>query len=98
MITRRFLLTALLVASASLLTFTGLSNGPAVKAQDKTDGTTTTGFPTGTICKKSGTYRASNKYIENIIVVGEGETFPPFSDGTKTIWYPRNPAIKASAF
>ena len=99
MITRRFLLTALLVASASLLTFSGLSNGPtATAAQDKTDGTTTTGFPTGTICKKSGTYRASNKYIENIIVVGEGETFPPFSDGTKTIWYPRNPAIKASAF
>lgn len=96
---KRLLLITLLLASALLVTASGLSYGPVVNAkQDKTDGATTTGFPTGTICKKSGTYRASNKYIENIIVVAEGETFPLFSDGTKTIWYPRNPAIKASAF
>jgi hypothetical protein len=96
MINRRFLLSALLLAAATFLTIPSLFTGPVARAaQDtKTDTTTTTGFPSGTVCKKSGTYRASNKYIENIIVVGEGETFPLFSDGTKTIWYPRNPATK----
>lgn len=96
MITRRFLLSVLMFAAALFVTAPNLSSGPVAKAQDsKTDTTTTTGFPSGTVCKKSGTYRASNKYIENIIVVGEGETFPLFSDGAKTIWYPRNPATKA---
>ena len=94
MIIKRFLLVALLLAAALFSAASGLSYSPIAEAsQDKTD-TTATGFPTGTVCKTSGTYRASNKYLANIIVMGEGETFPPFSDGTKTIWYPRNPAIK----
>jgi hypothetical protein len=90
MIFRRSLLIALLVASALLLTLQGLYNAPVARAHQDSKTGTTTGFPTGTICKKSGTYRASNKYLENIIAIGEGEVFPPFSDGTKTIWYPRS--------
>lgn len=95
MTARRFLLGVLLLAASLALMVPGLSYGLVVNAKQetKTD-TTTTGFPTGSVCKKSGTYRASNKYLENIIVVGEGETFPPFSDGTKTIWYLRTTSNK----
>ena len=38
--------------------------------------------------------RASNNKLELIIVMAEGEEFPPFSDGTKTIWYPRSSSTK----
>lgn len=80
-----------------LLTSVSLFCASAVIAQEKeqttqtTDGsktdTTATGFPTGTTCKKTGTYRAGNKYLEVILVVAEGEEFPPFADGQKTTWY-----------
>ncbi|HET9525450.1 MAG TPA: hypothetical protein VFO99_04750 [Pyrinomonadaceae bacterium] len=90
----RPLLIAMLVAAGFLFTGQGLYNAPAAKAYQDSKSGTTTGFPTGTVCKKSGTYRASNKYLENIIVVAEGEIFPPFSDGTKTIWYPRSSSTK----
>ena len=90
----RFLLVGSLLAAAFLFTATGVYNAPVVEAHQDTKTETTTGFPTGTVCKKSGTYRASNKYLENIIVVAEGEVFPPFSDGTKTIWYPRTSTTK----
>jgi len=92
MILKRLLLIALLIIAAGFALATqGFYNAPVARAyQDKTD----TGYPTGTVCKKSGTYRAANKYLENIIVVGEGEIFPPFSDGTKTIWYHRGSTPK----
>jgi hypothetical protein len=90
---KRFLLIALLLAPAFPLTTR--SYAPIVNAhQDTKTDSTTTGFPTGTVCKKSGTYRASNKYLENIIVVAESEVFPPFSDGAKTIWYLRTSTTK----
>jgi hypothetical protein len=94
MILKRFILTALLLALALAFTVNGLYNACVVQAYQDTKTGTTTGFPTGSICKKSGTYRASNKYLENIIVVAEGEVFPPFSDGTKTIWYPRSSSTR----
>lgn len=91
---KRRLLIAPLVAGFLFAT-QGLYNAPAVaRAHQDTKTGTTTGFPTGSICKKSGIYRASNKYLENIIAVGEGEVFPPFSDGTKTIWYLRTSSTK----
>jgi hypothetical protein len=91
---RRFLLIASLLAAGFLFAASGLYNTPVVKAHQDTKTGTTTGYPTGSTCKKSGTYRASNKYLENIIVVAEGEVFPPFSDGTKTIWYPRSSSTR----
>lgn len=91
---RRFLLIGLLLAAGFFLTGHSLYNAPVVTAHQDTKTGTTTGYPTGTICKKSGTYRASNKHIEIIIVVAEGEVFPPFSDGTKTIWYLRTSNTK----
>jgi len=83
---------SLLIASllvAAFLCTTSTYQLRVVNAQDTKTGTTT-GYPTGTVCKKSGTYRASNKYLELIIVMAEGDVFPPFSDGTKTIWYARS--------
>jgi len=85
------------LSAGVLLTSVSLCN-PAVAAQDKqqtsdtttttkTDTTTTTGFPTGTICKKTGIYRAGNKYLDVILVVEEGELFPPFADGQNITWY-----------
>jgi hypothetical protein len=88
------LVIAVLVAAGFLFAGQGLYNASAAKAYQDSKSDTTTGFPTGSVCKKSGTYRASNKYLENIIVVAEGEIFPPFSDGTKTIWYPRSSSTK----
>jgi hypothetical protein len=91
---RKLLFIALLIGM-SLVTATQSSyNSSVARAHQDTKTGTTTGFPTGTICKKSGTYRASNKYLTIIIVMGEGEEFPPFSDGTKTIWYPRSSSTK----
>lgn len=92
MIPKRLLLIALLIITAGFALATqDFYNAPVARAhQDKT----APGFPTGTVCKKSGTYRAANKYLENIIVVAEGEIFPTFSDGTKTIWYHRGSTTK----
>lgn len=98
----------LLIAPLSagvLLTAVGLCDATAVAAQDKqqttqTDGsktdTTTTGFPTGTKCVKTGIYRAGNKYLEVMIVVEDGEEFPVFIDGQKTTWYVLGPSTKST--
>ena len=51
-------------------------------------GNTSTGFPTGTTCTTSGTYRCSNKYMDTIVVYAAGDTFFPGPDGRKTTWYP----------
>ncbi len=91
---QRSLLIALLLAAGFLFTTIGLYNAPVARAHQDTRTGTPTGYATGTVCKKSGTYRASNKYLENIIAMAEGEVFPPFSDGTKTIWYPRSSDTK----
>ena len=90
----RLLLIALLVSAGFLFATQGGYNASVARAHQDTKTGTTTGFPTGSICKKSGTYRASNKYLENIIVMAEGEVFPPFSDGTKTLWYPRTSSTR----
>lgn len=80
------LLFASLLASALFLTAPDLYRGRVAEAQTTTQAPT--GYPTGAICPKTGTYRAKNQYMQNTIVVTKGKAFPPFSDGTKTIWYP----------
>lgn len=57
---------------------------------------TPTGFPTGSKCTKTGTYKAENKFIKIIIVVAEGEEFPPFADGNATTWYALTPSTKST--
>lgn len=95
----------LLIVSLSvgvLLTSVSVYFASAVAAQDKEQttsttegsktGTNNTGFLTGTKCTKTSIYRASNKYLEVIIVVADGEEFPPFTDGQKTTWYALTPS------
>lgn len=48
---------------------------------------TTTGYATGSVCPASGTYRASNKYMDIVLAVAAGELFQPGPDGKKTTWY-----------
>jgi hypothetical protein len=54
---------------------------------------TTTGFATGATCTSSGTYRASNKYMDSIQVYAAGEIFRAFVDGKKTTWYALSPSL-----
>ena len=91
---RRLLLIAFLIGTFFLFATQGFDNTRVARAHQDSKTGTATGYPTGSICKKSGTYRASNKYLEIIIVMAEGEEFPPFSDGTKTIWYSRASSTK----
>ena len=48
---------------------------------------TTTGYATGTICGRSGNYRASNKYMDVVVAYAQGDIFLPGPDGKKTTWY-----------
>ena len=57
---------------------------------------TTTGFATGTTCNSSGTYRASNKYMDIVMAYAAGEPFLPGPDGKKTVWYALSPALSTN--
>jgi hypothetical protein len=46
----------------------------------------TIGYATGTTCPKTGSYKSSNKYMDTIILVAKGDTFPAGTDGSKTTW------------
>lgn len=59
-------------------------------------GNTSTGFATGTTCTSSGTYRASNKYMDTIAIVVADEKFPPFVDGKKTTWFPLSTSLSTN--
>ena len=67
-------------------------NQDAVAQQDALAGgnggfNTTTGFATGTTCTASGTYRASNKYMDIVQIYAAGEVFLAGADNKKTTWY-----------
>lgn len=53
---------------------------------------TTTGYATGSKCLASGTFRASNKYMDVVQIYIAGELFLPGPDGKKTTWYALSPA------
>ena len=54
---------------------------------------TTTGYATGSTCMSSGTFRASNKYMDVVQVYAVGEVFLPGPDGRKTTWYALSPSL-----
>ena len=58
---------------------------------------TTTGYATGTVCQRSGNYRASNKYLDLILAYAAGEIFLPFSDGKKCTWYALSPSLSTNS-
>jgi hypothetical protein len=57
---------------------------------------TTTGFATGATCTSSGTYRASNKYMDIVQIYTVGEAFLPGADGKKTTWYALSPSLSTN--
>jgi len=60
------------------------------------NGTLSGGFATGTVCQTSGTYRASNKYIDIVLAVAVGDVFQPGPDGKKTTWYPLSSTLSSN--
>jgi phage host-nuclease inhibitor protein Gam len=52
-----------------------------------TGNTFTTGYSSGTVCPRTGSYKAENKYMNAILVVVAGAKFPNFIDGKKCTWY-----------
>jgi hypothetical protein len=57
---------------------------------------TTTGYATGTACPSSGTYRCSNKYMDIVMAVAQGEIFLAGPDGKKTTWYALSPTLSTN--
>lgn len=57
---------------------------------------TTTGYATGATVPSSGTYRASNKYLDTIQIYAAGEIFRPFLDGRKCTWYALSPTLSTN--
>ena len=80
------ILFASLLASALFLTAPNLYRARVATAQTTTQAPA--GYPTGAICPKTGPYRAKNQHTSITLVVTKGKEFPPFSDGSKAIWYP----------
>ena len=48
--------------------------------------TFTTGYSSGTVCPRTGSYKAENKYMQAIVVVVKDAKFPNFLDGKKCTW------------
>lgn len=46
----------------------------------------TTGYATGTICPRTGSYKSSNRFMDTIIPMVKGDKFPTGPDGSKTTW------------
>jgi hypothetical protein len=59
-------------------------------------GNTSTGFATGTTCTTSGTYRASNKYMDIVMIYAADDIFLSFVDGKKTTWYALTPSLSTN--
>lgn len=59
-------------------------------------GGTSTGFATGSVCTSSGTYRASNKYMDIICVVAAGQIFGPDATGKKCTWVALSPTLSTN--
>jgi hypothetical protein len=57
---------------------------------------TTTSYATGTVCQFSGTYRASNKYMDIIGLYAKGEIFRVGPDGKKTTWVALTPSTSTN--
>ena len=74
-----------------------IANQDSVAAGGNGGFNTTTGFATGTTCQSSGTFRASNKYMDIVQVYAAGEVFLPFCDGRKTTWYALSPTLSTNS-
>jgi phage host-nuclease inhibitor protein Gam len=48
--------------------------------------TFTAAYASGTICPRTGSYKAQNNYMNAIVTVVKGAKFPNFIDGKKCTW------------
>lgn len=60
------------------------------------NGGTSGGFVTGATCTSSGTYRASNKYMDIVSLYVVGEVFRAMYDGKKTTWFPLTESLSSN--
>lgn len=60
------------------------------------NGSTSTGFVTGQVCTSSGTYRASNKYMDIVSLYVVGEVFRTMYDGKKATWFPLSSSLSTN--
>jgi hypothetical protein len=74
-----------------------VSNQDTLSSGGNTSFNTTTGYATGATVPASGTYRASNKYLDTIQVYVAGEIFRAFVDGKKTTWYALSPTLSTNS-
>ena len=79
-----------------------ISSQDVIASQDSLAGgnggfNTTTGYATGSACPSSGTYRASNKYMDIIMAVAAGEIFQVGPDGKKTTWYALSSSLSTNS-
>lgn len=58
--------------------------------------TGTTSFTTGTKCTSSGTYVTENKYLRQVIALGQNELFPADMTGKRCSWTALTTAIATS--
>ncbi|HEY3581328.1 MAG TPA: hypothetical protein VGK82_12315 [Pyrinomonadaceae bacterium] len=72
-------------------------SGGTQVVSDSNSFSTTKGYATGTVVPISGTYRASNKYLDLILAYAANEIFLPFSDGKKCTWYALSPSLSSNS-
>lgn len=77
-------------------------NQDAIAQQDALAGgnggfSTTTGYATGASVPSSGTYRASNKYMDIVQVYAVGEVFLAGADNKATTWYALSPTLSTNS-
>ena len=75
----------------------GQQDSGTMVVSDSNSFSTTKGYATGSVVPISGTYRASNKYLDLILAYAAGEIFLPFSDGKKCTWYALSPSLSSNS-
>ena len=75
----------------------GQQDSGTMVVSDSNSFSTTKGYATGSVVPASGTYRASNKYMDLILAYAAGEIFFPFADGKKCTWYALSPTLSSNS-
>jgi hypothetical protein len=57
---------------------------------------TTSGYATGAVVPFSGTFRASNKYMDIVQIYAKDEIFLAGADNKKTTWYALTPSLSTN--
>ena len=74
-----------------------ISNQDSLAAGGNGGFNTTTGYATGAAVPFSGTFRASNKYMDIVQVYAAGEVFLAGADNKATTWFALSPSISTNS-